>query len=136
LPILFLPESNAEGSVALSTWLRQQQPEVVLSASPVVRRLLRQCGSDVPSSVAYAELLLQDVLGTIAGVQGNHARIGELAVEQLSAQLEQNQYGLPAVPTLTTVGGRWCDGDSLPVRSAIASTLDLPTAELATNLVA
>lgn len=28
----------------------------------------------------------------------------------------QNQFGLPAIPTVTCVGGTWCDGASLPVR--------------------
>ncbi|RXK53828.1 LacI family transcriptional regulator [Oleiharenicola lentus] len=134
LPVLLLPDSPVECSHALVSWHRLHRPDVVLGVSPLVRPLLRQSGFEVPASVAYVDLLLQDVLGTLAGVQGNHARIGELAVELLNAQLEKNQFGLPTVPTITSVAGRWCDGASLPSRRP--ATDEQPAAILPANLVA
>lgn len=136
VPVLFLPESSAEASAALASWHRQHRPEVVLSLSPVVRQLLRQSGLEMPDAVGYVDLLLQDVLGTIAGVQGCHVRIGELAVEQLAAQLERNLFGLPPVPTVTSVGGKWCSGASLPARTPVTPAEDLPERALTANLVA
>lgn len=135
-PVLFLTDNPAENSGLLASWHRQHRPEAVLSVGPVVRQLLRQCGLEVPAAVAYADLLLQDVLGTIAGVQGHHARIGELAVDQLAAQLEKNQFGLPPVPTITSVCGRWCDGASLPARTPAGAQPESAAALLAANLVA
>lgn len=135
-PVLFLAESPVENSGLLANWHRQHQPEAVLAVSPVVRHLLRQCGFEVPAAVAYADLLLQDVLGTIAGVQGHHARIGELAVDLLAAQLEKNQFGLPPVPTITSVSGRWCAGASLPSRMIAPNSMAQPNSVLSANLVA
>ncbi len=136
LPVLLLPEHPGDGAAVLGSWYRQHRPEVVLGVGPLVRSLLRQTGLAVPTTVAYADLILQDVLGTLAGVQGNHARVGELAVELLNAQLEKNQFGLPAVPTVTSVAGRWCAGASLPVRTVPAIPDESPAAALPANLVA
>lgn len=138
LPVLYLPDAPpAECSVLLARWHRTCRPEVILGLSPHFLHQLRQAGLRPPGDVAYADLSLQDAFQTIAGVREHCARVGELAVEMLSGQLMQNQFGPPAVPTVTLIGGEWCDGASLPARQpAIAHALPVPAPALRDNLVA
>jgi LacI family transcriptional regulator len=134
-PVLHLPE-GAGDSATLARWYRACRPDVILGLCPALPELFRQAGLRVPGDVAYADLFLRDAFEVIAGVRTHCDRIGEIAVEMLAGQLEQNNFGLPAVPTVTSVGGEWRDGASLPARAPAPSALDLPVAVLTDNLVA
>lgn len=108
------PHDAANDAAALLFWSRQYRPEVVLGATRAMLPHLRRSGFQVPGDFAYADLLMPDSDASTAGVRVNHHRVGALAVEMLAGQLQQNTLGLPAMPTVTSVGGHWCDGASLP----------------------
>ena len=46
--------------------------------------------------------------------------MGALALEMLAAQLQQNIFGPPAMPTVTSLCGAWVDERSLPVAASPA----------------
>lgn len=99
---------------ALAEWLRTYRPEVLLSYGPFVRPRLDELGLSVPGDLAFADIFLETPTGKVAGVHQDCHRVGELAVEIVAAELQQHLYGIPAVPTATTVEGVWFEGDSLP----------------------
>jgi len=99
---------------ALRTWLREHRPDVIVGHGPYVLDRLRELRTRVPGDVAFVDLFLTSADGVLAGVRHNSRRVGELAVEILSGQLQHNVYGLPEFPTVTLVEGTWSDGASLP----------------------
>lgn len=108
----------ANDATALLYWQRQYRPEVVIGVTPAVREHIRRSGFLLPQDFAYADLLLHQPDPAAAGVWVNHEKVGELAVEQLVNQLEQNVRGIPALATTTLIGGSWQDGASLPAQPA------------------
>jgi len=127
LPILHLgnsrydlPSDNAnqersDDTRVFARWYRENRPEVILGLAPHVLTHIERLGLVVPRDVAYADLFLGNPGNELAGVRQNCERVGELAVEILAAQLQQNEFGVPAVATTTSVAGAWTDGASLPV---------------------
>ncbi len=111
----------ANDAASLLRWYRQYRPEVVLGTTPAVLDHIRRSGFQVPADFAYADLLLPEPRRELAGVWVDCRKVGELAVEMLAAQLQQNALGRPAVATVTSVGGAWCDGASLPTRHLATS---------------
>jgi hypothetical protein len=71
-------------------------------------------GLRVPHDFAFIDLLHDGADSTLAGVRQNCERAGEVAVELLIHQLQQNLRGLPDAPTTTLVESGWCDGASMP----------------------
>lgn len=151
VPVLYLQESpddpplaagvrlgTTDDSEALARWHRQYRPEVIIGLTPTVLELIRRCGLRVPGHVAYVDLFQQDSGYAFAGVWENCEKVGELAVEMLVNQLEQNCLGLPTVPTFTSIGGTWRDGASLPTRQEITGDTMPPVSSsvLDRNLVA
>ncbi|MFA5057591.1 MAG: hypothetical protein WC485_05715, partial [Opitutaceae bacterium] len=98
-------------------WFRRYRPEVLISHAPFVRLQLTEMGISVPRDVAFVEISLDQPDGRTAGIHENCRRVGELAVEILAGQLQQNIHGIPQFPTVTLVEGTWHDGESLPLRS-------------------
>ncbi len=129
LPILLFPYTPPSGQSAdrnapaqlvprkeFQNWIQRHRPEVIISAASVVMPRIEELGLSVPEDVAFVDILLEKTDGRVAGVRQNCARVGELAVEILAGQLQQNTYGVPEFPTVTLVEGTWFDGASLPVR--------------------
>lgn len=103
----------------LAKWLEEYQPEVVISHLPFIAGALEQLGVSIPRDLGFVDIFLEDDADTrIAGIRQNCERVGEVAVELLDMQLQQNSVGLPRFPTTTLVEGTWRDGDSLPIREA------------------
>ncbi len=121
LPILRLLPMNAalaanplplEHTQRLARWFDQNQPEAIVSFTPLALEHLARLRLSAPRDFAYADLCLPDNPAT-AGIRQNCERVGEIAVELLATQLEQNVSGLPDVPTITAVTGTWVEGHSI-----------------------
>ena len=93
---------------------RKHKPEVVISFSEFVREAFELLQIKTPEDFAYIDVCPDSKDGRNAGVFNNCDRVGELAVEILAGQLQQNRIGLPNYPTVTKVEGTWIDGPSLP----------------------
>jgi LacI family transcriptional regulator len=120
VPVLYLPTSVTADTSALSRWMRDHRPEVIVGFTAAMLEDIQRCGVRVPKDVAYVDLSLAETRYAVAGVWENCEKIGELAVELLVQQLDQNLLGLPAVPTVTSIGGVWRHGATLPERTAAA----------------
>jgi len=97
-----------------SRWYQRHRPDVILGRLPFIALRFEELGVAVPRDVAFVEIFLENPDGSMAGVRENCARVGEVAVETLAGQMQQNVYGVPEVPTVTLVEGTWFDGASLP----------------------
>lgn len=110
------PHDAANDAASLLRWHRQYRPEVVIGSTPAVLDHIRRSGFLVPGDFAYADLLLHEPGLATAGVRANCEKVGEIAVNMLTTQLQQNEFGLPEVTSVVSVGGTWQDGASLPAR--------------------
>lgn len=111
-------------SLNLMKWYKLYRPEVIVATSPAVLFQVQSCGLSVPRDVSYVDLSpASTATGGPAGMHPHSARLGELAVEVLATQLQMNQFGVPAVPTVTSVAGEWVDGDTLAVPAPADATV-------------
>lgn len=100
-------------------WFDKYKPDILLSKAEFVMPALKTLKLKIPKDVAFADLFLDDISGSIAGVRQNHRTVGELAVELLAGQLQHNKYGVPEIPTTTFVEGTWFDGATCPRRNQL-----------------
>jgi len=117
-------ETNASVQADLkpfAKWLKQYEPDVIVSKAAYVLPLLEQLGLRIPEDIAFVNLFLDQPDGKTAGIRQNHDIVGATAVEILAGQLQHNKFGLPEVATTTFVEGNWFDGASCPVRSLVPS---------------
>jgi DNA-binding LacI/PurR family transcriptional regulator len=118
-PLLTLLKSRTAAEIlhqkaALQQWLRQYQPEVVLTSDMEIPGLIRDLGYRVPQDLALAGTTVLDIPGVDAGIDQHAEAIGRTAVETLLKQMNVNERGEPAYPCRILVESRWKDGYSLP----------------------
>lgn len=111
VPPLSVPQPDP---ATVRAWLREQRPDVVLTAVPAVLPWLQSLADPPPGVVCL------DHLRTPAGCAALDLRAEELgsrATDLVIAQLLHGDYGLPVHPTLTTLPAGFVDGPSLRPRS-------------------
>jgi DNA-binding LacI/PurR family transcriptional regulator len=102
---------------ALRRWMLQEKPDLVVGSSQIVAEILAKIGFSIPKDVGYLELSVAENNSHFSGVRQNCEHVGAVAVEKLVGLMQQNQWGIPNVPTTTLVEPSWIEGSSLPVRS-------------------
>jgi LacI family transcriptional regulator len=112
-------------------WYEKYRPEVIISKEFFVLPQLQRMGLRIPRDVAFVDVFLDDFSGRTAGVRQNHETVGALAVEILAGQLQHNKYGVPEIPTTTSVEGTWFDGASCPMPIRAGNSRSRPRRSLA-----
>ena len=108
----FGPETKTS---KLKTWMKQYQPDAILTAVPETPVLLQELGYRIPRDVAVASTSRYDI-SVDAGIDQCPGAIGQIAAEMLIKQISLNERGEPADPCRILVESRWQDGKSLPPR--------------------
>jgi LacI family transcriptional regulator len=115
------PSTESDPATNISQWLGEFQPDVILGSFLHISSTLAALGLEAPRNIAFVDPFNGSPEGGVAGVRHNLERVGEIAVELLVAQLQQNLLGLPTIPATTLVEGAWCDGASLPASRQAAA---------------
>lgn len=96
-----------------SEWFERHQPDVVLGHDCAALEWMRACGADVPRTHGFFCLNMASCTGECAGLDQQPELIGARAAEMVIGQLQHNVIGIPDTPSLTTLLGRWVDGQTL-----------------------
>lgn len=75
----------------------------------------------VPGEIALVSVDWHSSLGDVAGVDQRHELIGAAAVDIVIHMLNNNIYGIPETPRVTTVEGVWKPGATAPPRACFAA---------------
>jgi DNA-binding LacI/PurR family transcriptional regulator len=107
---LILPEMNAE---VFKRWFRKQRPDVVVGHRTEMVDWMTQCGARVPQTHGFCCLNLGLNARPSAGLDQRPYHVGVRAIELVISQIHQNIYGIPELPSNTTVPMQWADGPTL-----------------------
>jgi LacI family transcriptional regulator len=100
----------------LEAWITRHRVDAVVSNMPEVTDLLRQIGLRVPADIGFSSLDCLPSEDVCAGIDLRRGEIGAKMVDLVVEQLQNNEFGLPAVPKTVTIEAVWCDGNTLKAR--------------------
>ncbi len=113
LPPLILPEMSAE---VFKRWFRKNRPDVVVGHRAEMINWMKECGAKVPEKHGFCCLNTGLNALSCAGLDQRPYHVGVRAIELVIAQIHQNIYGIPELPSNTTVPAQWVDGPTLQAR--------------------
>jgi LacI family transcriptional regulator len=105
---LFAP---AIDRAALRRWLKQQQPDAIVTTRNHVFRLVQELGWAIPRDIGFASLAAsaRDV-PFLAGVDESPTVVGTSTIDLLVSQLQREEIGRPMNRRLLLVEGTWMPG--------------------------
>lgn len=108
----FSPESFGE-------FLAEHRPTVVAGTLADLLRHIQQAGYQVPDEISFVNMTLSEEDGTVAGMFEDSKHIGALATDLLVSMILRNEKGVPALPHIMLVEGKWIEGQTI---RAVSST--------------
>jgi len=114
IPPLLTPDWDQK---RLARWIGRHKIEAVVSNMHQVLDLLKGIGLRVPADIGFSSLDCLPSIDTCAGIDLLRGEIGAKTVDLVVEQLQNNEFGLPAVPKTVNIEGAWCEGATLRRRS-------------------
>lgn len=93
-------------------WIREYQPEVVVSLNDSLMYALSDAGIRVPRDIGFA-VMHRGVDGRASGLGDVSMLIGRSSVDLVSSEMHLNHWGVPDQRKVTVVDSVWEDGDTL-----------------------
>lgn len=112
-PPLILPQMTED---AFIRWFRKNQPDVVVGHRTEMIPWMEKCGARVPETHGFCCLNVGLNAQPCAGLEQRPYHVGARAIELVISQIHQNTYGIPALPSNTTVPMQWVGGPTLRER--------------------
>lgn len=108
--------SDWQTDTSLEEWLRQCQPDAIISGDYLILERLRKLRIKVPQELGVACPCLPQPDANLSGMVDGSTRIGAVGVDTLVAMLNRGERGVPEEPLRIHVEGRWNPGRSLQSR--------------------
>jgi DNA-binding LacI/PurR family transcriptional regulator len=110
IPMLVSAERRQEEFTA---WFRRYEPDVVLGHFTEMLDWMEAAGARVPDTHGFVSLNVLYKTRPCAGLDQQPRQLGARAIEQLIAQLQRNERGVPEWATTTTIPARWVEGPTV-----------------------
>lgn len=94
-------------------WVKTSKPDAIISARQPVSDWLKEARIRLPEDLGFFALNSPAPDSTISGIYANYERLGAAAVEQLTALLEREDFGLSSQARTLLVHGSLCKGSTL-----------------------
>lgn len=106
LPPLIIPDFSAD---AVTAWVKEHRPDVLLSSEQTHYELLRSRNHRGAASVDFVHLNV-DPATDVAGIDQGHDSVGEHALALLHLKLLQRETGVPPRRQMLLISATWKEG--------------------------
>jgi DNA-binding LacI/PurR family transcriptional regulator len=109
MPLIF----DGDKPLDLVSWFKREKPDaIIVTGDDAGKAVARELGLRIPGPVGFASA---NKAGTsiFAGMEERPAEIGATAIGLLASMIQRGERGVPAVPTVTMIKGRWIEGRSV-----------------------
>ena len=93
-----------------SHWMRKCRPDAVITIGVDVADWLAELGIATPADVGLANVDLRPTMGDTTGIDQNSCQVGIAAVDLLVSLVRHNERGVPEIPRIVMVEGRFVTG--------------------------
>lgn len=97
----------------VEAWFKTEQPDVIVTPGDTLcRDIARRLGLRIPGKVGFVSANKAGD-SPMAGIEEQPEEIGATAIEVLAGMIQRGEKGVPTVPKVTMVEGRWIEGRSV-----------------------
>ncbi len=117
VPLLILPHNDISRDYAVfDRWMREQQPDALISFDTHVPGWLKRLGLSVPRDLSFVVHDWTPKMSAFAGIYQRREHLAAAAVDLIVTQLSQHERGAPEVARQIMIPPRWVEGPSVRSR--------------------
>jgi LacI family transcriptional regulator len=119
VPLLLFPSNDiSRGFDAFSKWMREQQPDALITFDTHVPSWLKRLGLRFPEDIGFVVHDWTPKMTGFAGIYQQRDHLAAAAVDLVVTQLTQNEHGVPEVPRQIMIPPKWIEGPSVRARAS------------------
>ena len=111
--LLFQSNDISKGFEAFSKWMREHEPDALITFDTHVPGWLKRLGQRVPQDIGFVVHDWTPKMEGFAGIYQQRDHLAAAAVDLVVTQLSQHEHGVPEVPRQIMIPPRWVDGPSV-----------------------
>lgn len=116
VPLLLFPSNNiSQGFDAFSKWMREHQPDALITFDTHVPGWLKRLDRSFPEDIGFVVHDWTPTMTSFAGIYQQRDHLAAAAVDLIVTQLSQHERGVPAVPRQIMIPPKWIDGPSVRI---------------------
>jgi len=114
VPLLLFPSNDiSRGYDPFAKWMREHQPDALITFDTHVPGWLKRLGLRVPRDIGFVVHDWTPKMTDYAGIYQRREHLAAAAVDLVVTQLSQHEHGVPDVPRQIMIPPRWVDGPSV-----------------------
>lgn len=114
VPLLLFPSNDiSQGFDAFSKWMREHQPDALITFDTHVPGWLKRLGLRVPQDIGFVVHDWTPKMTGFAGIYQQRDHLAAAAVDLIVTQLSQHEHGVPEVPRQIMIPPKWIEGPSV-----------------------
>ena len=114
VPLLLFPSNDiSKGYEAFAKWMREHEPDALITFDTHVPNWLRRLGLRVPQDIGFVAHDWTPKMQEFAGIYQQREHLAAAAVDLIVTQLSQHEHGVPVVPRQIMIPPKWVDGPSV-----------------------
>lgn len=114
IPMLLLPHNHIErGFAAFAKWMKENEPDVLISFDTHVPDWLQKLGLRIPEDIGFVVHDWTPAMTGWAGIYQRRDHLAASAVDLIVTQLSQHERGVPTVPRQIMIPPLWVPGASV-----------------------
>ena len=129
--IISYDEHASSAKEDVMNWIKNNQLDGVICIDQRIMGWIQEAGFDVPNEIGLANLDWDESLTDWAGINQQHYRVGQAAMNLLVSSLQQGHKGPPVVPQSVITACEWMAGPSVRSVPSNAGNESLDLADVA-----
>ena len=114
VPLLLFPSNDiSKGFEAFAKWMREHEPDALITFDTHVPGWLKRLGLSFPQDIGFVVHDWTPKMTDFAGIYQQRDHLAAAAVDLIVTQLSQHEHGVPAVPRQIMIPPKWIEGSSV-----------------------
>lgn len=114
VPLLLFPSNDiSRGFDVFAKWMREHEPDALITFDTHVPGWLKRLGLRVPKDIGFVVHDWTPRMPEFAGIYQRRDHLAAAAVDLVVTQLSQHEHGIPEVPRQIMIPPQWVDGPSV-----------------------
>jgi len=120
VPLLLFPNNDiSRGFEVFAKWMRDHEPDALITFDTHVPGWLKRLGMRVPKDIGFVVHDWTPKMKDFAGIYQRRDHLAAAAVDLVVTQLSQHEHGVPEVPRQIMIPPQWVEGASVVLNANV-----------------
>jgi LacI family transcriptional regulator len=110
---IFTDTNHEWNETSFERWIKKYSPDVIISIHHPIVQWLKKLNLKIPQDIGFLDLYADAQESNSSGISQHPLTKGAIAVELVAAMIQRHERGIPSIPQVICIEGKWVNGMTL-----------------------